>query len=86
MTTSSPAPLYCIKTPNGDFICEVVSGPVYDYRSIFRLYEVRAVKGRLNPINRMIVPEWKLSNKVAPINKQADHGYADQELELSEAL
>lgn len=65
MTTSSPpAPRYCIRTAEGERICEIVEGPIYDYRSVFRMFVVRAVKGRLNPINRMMVPEWKLSNKV----------------------
>lgn len=59
MTTSSP--LYCLKTDNGDFICEITDGPVYDYRSIFQMVVVRAVKGRLNAANRMMVPEWKLN-------------------------
>lgn len=58
MTTSSP--LYCIRTADGDFICEIVTEQDYDYRNIFRMFEVRAVKGRLNAYNRMIVPEWKL--------------------------
>lgn len=66
-TTSSPTPppvRYCIRTADGERVCEIVEGPISDYRFLFRMFVVRAVKGRLNPINRMMVPEWKLSNKV----------------------
>lgn len=70
--SGSPAQLYCIRTANGDFVCEITDGPIYDYRSVFQMYEVRAVKGKLNPINRMVVPEWKLSNRVAAARDNAE--------------
>lgn len=65
MTT--PSPLYCIRTAEGDFICEVTDGPIYNPYSTFASYVVRSIKGgRLNAQNRMLVPEWKLSKVIFP--------------------
>lgn len=60
-----PAQRYCIRTADGERICEIVQGPTYNPYSTFAVYVVRAVEGKpLNPINRMVIPEWKLGNKV----------------------
>jgi len=46
-----------VRTSNGVRVCEVTQHPIYDYKHLLPMMEVRAFEGKpLNPINRIVVP------------------------------
>lgn len=46
-----------VRTSEAVRVCEVTQYPIYDYRHLMPMMEVRAFEGRpLNAVNRLIVP------------------------------
>ena len=55
-----------VRTSEGIRVCEVTQYPIYDYKHIMPLMEVKAIEGApLNPINRILVPMGNILNENA---------------------